>query len=443
MRRFAGHSVRVRDLVAIIAAAAGATLGTVACGSSGSTAPKTGSLTVTITAPAGVTPSVTVSGPGGYSTALSATTTLTGLAVGNYAVTAASVRAAGPIVGTVNTGTVTGSPATVAMGTTAAATATYTQRPGSGGLWVVNSFTLQTVVQYSAMQLGSSTSAPPATAIKTSGPTPSAAAFDANGDLWVALEENSEVAEYTASELASSGSPMPAVTISASSGSLNGPFGIAFDAGGDLWVANAGSSTVVGFAASQLTSSGSPTPAVTIGASSGSLNEPFAIAFDASGDLWVANGESSTVVEFTSSQLAVGGTPTPAVTLSAAGNSIYGPAGLAFDASGNLWVANSNTSSTTVVEFSASQLTATGSPTPAGTLTANAGSLLVPSGLAFDDSGNLWVANTGNSTVVEFTSSQLVSGGSLTPNVTLSGSLLDQPDGIAFDPHAANLPLKP
>ena len=62
-----------------------------------------------------------------------------------------------------------------------------------------------------------------------------------------------------------SGSPTPAVTILAASGSLNLPTCLAFDNGGNLWVVNRGASTIVQFSASQLASSGSPMPVVTIG----------------------------------------------------------------------------------------------------------------------------------------------------------------------------------
>jgi hypothetical protein len=80
-----------------------------ACGSG--TGPNTGKLTVTVTAPTGITPTVAVTGPNGYSKALTATTTLSGLASGSYRVAAASVTATNPIVGTLYTATVSGSPA--------------------------------------------------------------------------------------------------------------------------------------------------------------------------------------------------------------------------------------------------------------------------------------------------------------------------------------------
>jgi hypothetical protein len=62
-------------------------------------------------------------------------------------------------------------------------------------------------------------------------------------------------------------------------------------------------------------------------------------------------------VKFTPEQLEVSGTPLPAVTIS----DLAAPGGLAFDAAGSLWVANSGS---TVVAFAPEQLTAPGSPDP-------------------------------------------------------------------------------
>jgi sugar lactone lactonase YvrE len=416
-------------------------LGLLGCGSSGSTGPSgTGSLTVTITAPAGATPSVTVSGPGGYRQSLSATQTLSGLAVGSYTVTAASVPVPNPIVATVYDGAVTGGTAVVSAGATATASVSYAARPGSGTLWVVNTFG-PTVVAYTAAQLGASTGAAAATALATGG-GPEGAAFDASGNLWIANSSNNTVVEYNVSQLGASGNPTPAVTLSATgAGSLNDPFALAFDATGNLWVANFVGPTVVEFTASQLGASASPTPAVTLSATAGSLSNPEGLAVDASGTLWVANEFNSTVVAFSPSQLGATGSPTPAVTLSATGaGSLSAPEGLAFDASGRLWVANLGNS--TVVAFTASQFGANGSPTPAVTLSASGSSLNSPQGLAFDGSGNLWVTNGGGSTVVQFAASQLVVSGAPIPNVTLSGSSLAGPFGLAFDPPPAALPLK-
>jgi sugar lactone lactonase YvrE len=217
---------------------------------------------------------------------------------------------------------------------------------------------------------------------------------------------------------------------------------LAFDANGNLWVAFSGHSTVVEYTTSQLASSGNPSPAVTLSANSGSLSAPVGIAFDAGGNLWVANG-SNTVVAFTPAQLAASGSPAPNVTLTANAGSIHGPLFIGFDANGNLWVANGNAGANTVTGFSPSQRATSGSPVPAVTLTSNAGSLTRPAGIAFDASGNMWVSTVANHTVVQFTVAQIASSGSPTPATTISGAALTEPFGLAFDPHVAALPIKP
>ena len=396
---------------------------------------------MTITAPAGVTPSVTVSGPASYHATLSTTQTLAALAAGSYTVTAASTVVTGAIVGTAYSGTVSGSPATVAAGDTAAATVSYAQQPGSGGLWVSSAVNPSTIVEYTAPQLAASTTAAATTTIATVSSSAFGEAFDGRGNLWISGYQGNTLMEYAAAQLAAGGTPTAAVTLTASSGSLSGPLGIAFDSSGNLWVANAGASTVVEFSAGQLAAGGSPSPIITIGASAGSLNFPSALAFDGKGDLWVANDMANSVVEFTATQLATSGAPTPVVTLTAASASIAGPLGIALDASGNLWVSNS-IAPFSVVKFAASRLVASGAPTPAVVLTPNGASLDGPVGLAFDLGGNLWVANATAGSVVEFATSQLATSGNPVPNVTLGGSSPTGAARLAFNPHASNLPLK-
>lgn len=428
---------------AVVALGGLAALALGGCSSSGSTGPATGSLTVTITGPAGVTPSVTVSGPAGYHQTLTATETLAGLAAGSYTVSAAGVTVANPVVATVYAGTATGSPATVTAGGTAVASVGYAQQPGTGGVWIAND-SAPTVVEYAATQLAATTTVAPTGTLGTGAGifVNEGLAFDASGNLWlVGGAGANSVVEYSAAQLASTGSPTPAVTLSASGGSLNFPAGLAFDANGSLWVANQSGKSLVEFLASQLGASGSPIPPVTLTDTAGSLSGPFALAFDGRGDLWVADEGGNTVVEFTPSQLTASGSPVPAVTLSATSGSLNAPAAPAFDANGNLWVVNFAGNS--VVEFTPGQLASNGSPTPAVTLTASSGSINGPLGLAFDASGDLWVINTSGNTVVEFSVAQLVTSGAPTPAVTVSGSALSQPFGLAFNPHAANLPVKP
>ena len=86
----------------------------------------------------------------------------------------------------------------------------------------------------------------------------------------------------------------------------------------------------------------------TLSATLTGLDDPQALAFDADGNLYVANPDNNTVSEF-----AVGST-VPTATLTG----LSSPMALAFDAGGNLYVAN-DTASGTVSEFAPGSITPT------------------------------------------------------------------------------------
>jgi sugar lactone lactonase YvrE len=307
----------------------------------------------------------------------------------------------------------------------------------AGSLWIANAISPPTVVEFAASQLASGTPAPAVTI--TSGSTGSniGVAFDASGNLWVA--SNGSIVQYSASQLKKSGSPAAAVTLSGSA--ISSPEGLAFDASGDLWVANAGNSTVAEFAVAQLATSGSPTPPVVISAPGSALTRPVGLAFDASGDLWVSNSTPNTVVEYTPAQLAGTGDPAPTVKFSSVAMSLSAPQFLAFDGGGNLWVANGEGLTTFTIEaFTPAQITAgSGHPVPAIVLSSFTNSD-APAGLAFDGSGNLWVSTINS--IVEFTPSQINATGAPTPSITITGSALGGASGMAFSPQTTGLPLQ-
>jgi hypothetical protein len=438
MPSYSNPGARTRNVVALIVAA-GAPLISTACGSSATAPAPTGSLTVTITAPTNVTPAVNVTGPSGYNMMVTATTTLTGLKAGSYSVVAAPVTTANPIVATLATGVVTGSPANVtATGGPAAATATYAIRPGTGALWV--SVYLEgggIAEEYTESELASGGQPAPAGSAGGNGDFYEGIAFDANGNLWVANAGQQMIIEWAPHQFTGAGPLTPVVSIT----TATAVDGLAFDAAGDLWAVEPSSNTVVMYSPAQLAASGSPVPAVTIGAAGTSLAFPQGLAFDASGNLWVTNAGSGTAVEFTPGQLIANGTPTPAVTIGPysvnAGNSLWGPTALAFDSNGNLWVANSSgpgqtLQSPTLVELAASSLAASGTPTPIHTI---ALINVRPFGLAFDASGVLWLSN--------LTANQLMIVVPGNPPVVTAGITVELPFALAFDPHASGLPIKP
>ena len=123
----------------------------------------------------------------------------------------------------------------------------------------------------------------------------------------------------------------------------------------------------------------SPDGSVTTFATSG-LNTALGLAFDATGSLFVANSGNSTIEKFARN----------GVGTVFASTGLNGPVGLAFDASGNLFVANNRDN--TIEKFA---------PNGVGTVFASTG-LNGPLGLAFDASGNLFAANAGNNTIEKF-----------------------------------------
>jgi sugar lactone lactonase YvrE len=283
-----------------------------------------------------------------------------------------------------------------------------------------------------------------------------ALATDASGDLWVANYDSNTIDEYTPADIASGGGPniqLFSDTLTVGSGSntyssLYGPDGLAFDAQGNLWVSNYDGSSIVEFSKAQVSAShciGNPTPLAfftTSPSSPGSvsantvLEYPESIAIhsiNGSDYLWVDNETApSSVNGFPLSDMTGSGLqqiPTPALSISGTATNLGYPAGLAFDAQGNLWLSNYS-SLGTINEFSNAQLvsglsTGTLNQTPRLTITAstvngNATSLEYPYQIAFDAAGNLFVANfnqlgatnsldvSGNGSIVEYSASELV-----------------------------------
>ncbi len=389
----------------------------------------TGSLQVTVAGlPAGASGNVTVTGPAGFSQTLAATQTLSGLSPGTYNIAVNAVRVSGGIVDQVYSGS--DSSASVAAGITAPVSVSYLVF-GTGKLWVALSGSL---VAYDRSLLATSGSPPASISIAvTQG---EAVAFDRGGNAWVA-SLSGNLLKFASSQLVASGSPTPMVTIGGPGASLPNPDSITFDSAGNAWLANA--STIVEFTVAQLASSGTPTANITISNNGGSLNRPMALAFESNGKLWAANFVGNTLVMFTPAQLAATGNPVPAVTLSASGGSITRPIGLAFDSSNNLWASNFTTN--TIVKFTPAQRSTSGSPTPAVTLSAASGSLNLPTCLAFDNGGNLWVVNRGASTIVQFSASQLASSGSPMPVVTIGGLGTVDVGLCAFNPPPVAVPI--
>jgi len=404
-----------------------------------SSAPPVGNLVVAVAGlPDGTAGAVVVTGPDSYSQAVTTTTTLS-VTPGTYSVSVSPARGSESIVTRVFDGSAVPASVTVVANATATSTVSYALRPGSGKLWIPQFLGSDEAAGLTRSQLLTSGSPTPDVILAGTTNRGEGIAFDANGNMWVA-DFNGYLYRYDATSLVGSGTPTPVVTIDATAyGSL---VGLAFDASGNLWAGDFFNDRLLGYAPSQLAATGAPAPAVTISASGSSLVNPAGIAFDGHGNLWVANRSGAKVVSFSPAQLAATGSPQPSVTLSTSGSSLAAPYALAFDAGGNLWVSNLVA---TVVRFDAAQLTSTGSPTPAATI-ANSSVGVNPVGLAFDANGALWVGDnqTGQiaSTLRRFTNPGALAGNaSPTAGAVITGLGGVDSMFMAFSPPPGNLPI--
>jgi hypothetical protein len=177
-------------------------------------------------------------------------------------------------------------------------------------------------------------------------------AADKVGNLYVANTSGDVIYKIT---------PTGKASVYASGSALGAPHDMAFDNSGLLLYSPGSANGTI----SQI----SPNGNITLFASG--ISWPSALAFDANGNLYVANGTGNNIVKITPSGMA---------TIFASGSSLNFPWGLAFDQDGNLFVANYNGNTVSKV-------------TPDGAVSLFATGLNRPTGLAFDRNGYLYVCN--------------------------------------------------
>jgi hypothetical protein len=289
--------------------------------------------------------------------------------------------------------------------------------------------------------------------------TPTGIAVDSNGNLYVANDGSTDgdvdtVTVYPLNDI------LPSATIGSDTG-LDQPSGIALDSSGNIYVTNQGSTTG-GMDSVTVYLPGSyanMTANATIVGSGTSLALPSGLATDLSENLYVANsaGGPDGVGSITVYASGSNGNVAPSITISGDSNSdttgLNFPTGLAFDAAGNLYVANATGGPDGFGSITIYGPGSSGNVTPIATIGDDPScapcdntELSLPLGVALDSSGNIYVANSaggadGNGSVTVYP--PLGNGtGTLNepPNTTISGDSisddntgLDVPSGIALD----------
>jgi secreted PhoX family phosphatase len=249
--------------------------------------------------------------------------------------------------------------------------------------------------------------------------TPYDLAFDSSGNLWVTDQGNARVLEYLKGSGFTNGMSASLVigqssfTTSAESTTASGldnPYGLAFDSSGNLWVSDPynarvleylrGSGFTNGMSASLVIGQSSFTGDTSATTPNG-LDEPFYLAFDSSGNLWIADDSNSRVLEYNypfstgmSASLVIGQSSFTTATWADTATALKYPYDVAFDSSGNLWVVDD--SNNRVLEYGGAATTTSTSSASGPTCPSTAGGLLMPPGATFTDQyGNTWVAPSG------------------------------------------------
>jgi streptogramin lyase len=302
---------------------------------------------------------------------------------------------------------------------------------GAQALWAADSVGDQ-IQEFAPSEL-LTTGSPTPTVLNTVGDLTFGIAFDQAENLWVVIDTGSvsEIVEFSVTQLQDLGSnsaPAPAAVItSASFANLRG---CAFDHKGNLWVADANAGVHEISSAQLADGTADLTPAITMTVPD--FSHVNFIEFDKSGNLWVSDIDADKIYELKKKQIKSSKTVTPAVILSSA--TFAENEQIVFDGGGNLWVANSDGNN--VQKFRKKSIKKSGHPTAAVTISDDSmTNLEIPSGLAFDANGDLWVSNYHDGSISEYTTSQIKSSGNPTPAVHLTNtSNLLAPYQITFGP---------
>lgn len=242
--------------------------------------------------------------------------------------------------------------------------------------------------------------------------SPVGIACDAFGNIYVADAGNYKIRKIApggvVTTFAGSGTP-GASNGTGGSASFNALKSLVCDAQGNVYVTDgsqirkislAGSvSTLAGLAYTQGATNGAATVAT--------FNNPGNLAIDATGNIYVADYGNNMIRKVTPAGVVstYGGTGVAGMTDGyATGATFNGPAGLAFDSGGNLYVADRNNCLIRKITAAGAVITISGTTVP-GVMNGNGTSASFdhPDGLTIDAAGNLYIADTFNNLVRQMT----------------------------------------
>lgn len=249
---------------------------------------------------------------------------------------------------------------------------------------------------------------------------PFGVAVDQAGNLYIADQGNSIIRQMTPGLMVSTFAGMPGVPGSTNGvdtlASFNKPFSVAVDGSNNVYVADAGNNKIRKIAADGTVSTfaGTGVPGSADGTDTATFNSPLGVAADQSGNVYVADYGNDLIRKITpagvvSTIAGKRGVPGSADGLDTVARFNL-PESVAVDASGNIYVADNGNNEIRKITPAGLVSTIAGNGTAGkdngkgSTATFNS-----PFGLAVDASGNIYVADSGNNLIRKITPDGTVS----------------------------------
>ena len=273
-------------------------------------------------------------------------------------------------------------------------------------------------------------------------------AADAHGNLYIADQGNGVIRKMDSTGLVSTLAGMPGtrsfVDGAGNQAAFNMPFGVAIGASGNIYVADAGNNKIRMITPAGIVSTFSGTGAT--GAANGpdtaSFNSPLGVAADASGNVYVADYENNMIRKISAAGLVstLAGSGAQGADNGRDTSATFDlPEGIAVDASGNVYVADNGNNLIRKIT-PAGQVTTLAGSGQAGSANGNgtSASFNSPFGIAVDASGNVYVTDSGNNLIRKVSPSGTVttfagSGIKGAKDATGTSASFNIPSGLAID----------